>query len=571
MSVDHEVQPCDNFYAYSCNNWIEHHSNLRQHHRGIEDYRPESDWSHGDFDLFALLGKLQSYGLNNLLIYQEVSRGSGGSVQIIFEKPRLDMAENSQDEEANTEFTLFYYFLKRSGMPAQQAQGYMKKLKRTQQHWHQVYRNYSIAEDAENPVRTLTFEKLQQLFPKLARFLENLLDTPLAVDTMVAIYNLEYFQYLVERQLSAENSQNLCNYLMMKFLVYLFKDATDDFTKQQCLRDLRNKMDVAVNYLYHQYIIKHEVAEYYDDVAYILHKIYEYFMQTLEENSLNLIEPQMQLLKLKLNTLRVNFGNLPQQIIYPQYGSNNANNKPQLNPQEIENFYHNLPQMDPHSYYRNHLALLKHRFWRTQLYEPSYSFYIATDNTIGSSSTPIYYARQNMVILFPGFLQDPIYNLRMDPLSKWSLLAFILAHEFTHAIDTSGMYFDPDGSLRQSDLGIQDAKNFTQSLECLQQQLATDTIDERLADLMGARVVFNAYIKEYNWTTGSDDTSVDWRRLFFINMSQFFCGAQGIQFRDHDSDADRVHQIVMNIPAFAEAFECGTGSKMNPAKKCRVF
>ncbi|XP_073821633.1 membrane metallo-endopeptidase-like 1 [Musca autumnalis] len=645
MSMDPMVDPCEDFYAYSCNNWAEHHPNgdygestgLVDNRMNIQlinhmesSRRPENQdqhmkklnffekaftyyescvnetsnnffqyfdgikpgnriewpilqeaqalrggdenyiqlqWPMDEFDLFALLGKLQSYGLNNVLIKQEMARTQNGSLQILLEIPQVEEDENEKDE-----LPAYLYFLDALGIPKLKAYDYIKRIKATRKHWHQVYRNFSETESEEDQPKKLSFEKLQHIFPKLAIFLENILPSNhLRSDDFVVIYNVDYFQYLMEKEWPSRVSQNICNYLMVKFLIYLFKDKTHDFTKMECIKDLRNKMDLAVNYIYHQHIIVNETQQYYEDMVFMVHKIYKHYMAILEENHLKLNSQQLELLKTKINSLRLNLGNLPKRIIYPQYPENLKQQEPPLNPQEIENFFANIPNLHPSNYYQNHLDLLKHRFWKSLLYEQNFSHYISTDNALGSSSTPIYYARQNMIILFQGFLQDPIYNLEMDQLSKWSLLGFILAHEFTHAIDTSGMLFGPDGYQLDSDLGIQDHENFTQALECLQQQLPTDSIDERLADLMGARVVYNVYSKEANWQTAAPHSQIPWKKLFFLNISQFFCGRKDVKFRDHDSDAERLHQIVANYPVFAETFKCRTGSKMNPIKKCRVF
>uniref|UniRef100_A0A1I8N0H5 Peptidase family M13 n=1 Tax=Musca domestica TaxID=7370 RepID=A0A1I8N0H5_MUSDO len=654
MSLDHTQDPCEDFYAYSCNNWAEHHPDTRyaestglvdnimnlklinllesgremimehstrhrQHFtqmavnyyescakekssnfsRYFERIKPGENlewpvleelqappprgdlkvdlWPAQGFDVFGLLGRLQSYGLNNVLINQDVAQTQNGSMQIILDMPEI--APEGQGEQE--ELLIFSYFLKNAGLPKIKYLDYVKQVKRTGQHWQQVYRNYTTAtsseqdqEEEEEAAKKLTFQKLQQLFPKLATFLENLQPSGSATrfkpqDT-VAIYNMEYFQYLMEKPMPARIARKLCNYLMMKFLSFLLKDSSDSFTKLDCIRDVRNKMDLAVNYLYRQHIVADDFKEYFQDMSQLSHKLFKYYLQTLEENPLRLSGEQLDLLKLKLYTLRLNLGNLPQQLIYPRY-HNDTMPQPPFNPEEIEKFYQDIPPLDPSNYYQNHLELLRHRFAKSLIYEQNYSYYISTDNKIGSTSTPIYYARQNMILLFQGFLQDPIYNLDMEPLAKWSLLAFILAHEFTHAIDSSGMYFGPDGHILDSDRGIQDHTNFTNALECLQHQLPTDAIDERIADLMGARVAFNAYIKDYNWQTGSEHSSIGWKKLFFLNMSQFFCGRKGVQFRDHDSDADRLHQILMNLEGFAEAFQCEVGTPMNPTEKCRVY
>lgn len=44
-----------------------------------------------------------------------------------------------------------------------------------------------------------------------------------------------------------------------------------------------------------------------------------------------------------------------------------------------------------------------------------------------------------------------------------------------------------------------------------------------------------------------------------------------VETDNHSLDKFRVNIPLMNMPEFAEAFECPLGSKMHPEKKCAVW
>ena len=423
----------------------------------------------------------------------------------------------------------------------------------------EVYLYATVIVDDENEESTaLSYGELDSAYPQLSlkQYFRELFGKELPASTLILIRKPNYLQQLNDNIWQTFQRHTMCNYLMLKFLEYLAKDSVPEFTALECIKELRNKMDVAVNFLYKTHILAKDIGEITKDIGelqqYILHEYDKIFL----ENHLELNSQQLQLLRQKLQDVTLNIGNLPLNANY----------------MVIEDYYDNVPALDRRNYFKNHMLLLRHRFEKSLLYIGNQTHYIVADNSVGSDSGALYVPKQNMIMLPLGSLQRPFYHLNYQPLYKLSLLAFILAHEYTHAFDTTGLNFNGNGEQSEQVATILEELNFQNSLECLQTQLTTDSIDERLADIVGSRVVYNLF---RNHPKTSDIALASYgnfyQKQFYLNMAQFFCGKSQLEFVDHDSDSARINQIAINSEGFANAFHCPLGSKMNPQHKCRIY
>ncbi|XP_046614383.1 neprilysin-3-like isoform X1 [Neodiprion virginianus] len=106
------------------------------------------------------------------------------------------------------------------------------------------------------------------------------------------------------------------------------------------------------------------------------------------------------------------------------------------------------------------------------------------------------------------------------------------------------------------------------------------TRNENMADIGALQISYQAW---QTLTNGKDRTlpglqALRPSQLFFIAAAQPYCSnvtaedyIMSVELDDHTPHPERVNGIVMNSQAFAEAFRCPAGSKMNPQRKCSTW
>ncbi len=146
-----------------------------------------------------------------------------------------------------------------------------------------------------------------------------------------------------------------------------------------------------------------------------------------------------------------------------------------------------------------------------------------------------YYNPQINDINFPaGILQPPFFDPRADDAPNYGDTGATIGHELTHGFDDEGRQFDAQGNLRDW-WTAEDGKQFDQRASCIADQysqyVAVDdikvngelTMGENVADLGGLML---AYIAWKNETKGQKLESIDGftpEQRFFIGYGQAWC------------------------------------------------
>ncbi len=146
-----------------------------------------------------------------------------------------------------------------------------------------------------------------------------------------------------------------------------------------------------------------------------------------------------------------------------------------------------------------------------------------------------YFNPQMNDINFPaGVLQPPLYDVKLDDAPNYGNTGATIGHELTHGFDDQGRQFDAHGNLRDWWTPA-DAKGFEDRINCVRDQYAGYTVvddihmnskltsGEDVADLGGTLLAYIAWKKQ---TAGQTPGSVDGftpDQRFFIGMAQWAC------------------------------------------------
>jgi putative endopeptidase len=210
-----------------------------------------------------------------------------------------------------------------------------------------------------------------------------------------------------------------------------------------------------------------------------------------------------------------------------------------------------------------------------------------TPATVNASYSP---TRNN--ITFPaGILQPPFYDPNADDAYNYGGIGMVIGHEMTHGFDDQGAKFDPEGNLRNWWTAA-DLENFQQRAECIAKQYGEWRVEENLnlqgelvtgeaiADLGGATLALRAYQKSLE---GKERRTVDGytpEQRFFLGMAQVWAqnmsteeGRRRALTDPHAPGPARINLTVMNMPQFADAWNCPATTRMVRAEgeRCSIW
>jgi len=205
-----------------------------------------------------------------------------------------------------------------------------------------------------------------------------------------------------------------------------------------------------------------------------------------------------------------------------------------------------------------------------------------------------FYSRsRNLMTILSGILKPPLLLEDGPSYINFAKVGAILGYELMHGFDNDGWYFDKLGQI-----SLWATKNFQNGFkvraDCMKNQYSayksganyingSKTLGENIADNAGLKYAYSAYKsfaarRHLNDAkpVGLEDFSHD--QLFFIAYAQMWCRAASTTVKDKLTLTDtcspskyRVIGSISNFKPFADAFKCGRGTPMNPARKCEVW
>lgn len=217
-----------------------------------------------------------------------------------------------------------------------------------------------------------------------------------------------------------------------------------------------------------------------------------------------------------------------------------------------------------------------------------------------------YAPNMNRITISAGITRPPfIYNFHdAIPLlvSTFGGLVAVIGHELNHGLDNQGSQFNGKGELQDWWTDVS-RRQFALEAECIassrsrqQTQIPGIYVDgirvlgESIADLGGIETALDAMyaweelhftpdeLKIYNNALQSVFPNLSKEQLFFMFFMQNYCEVQTDQYvyelvesDPHPPGQQRVNGLLADVPRFAEAFHCKSGTTYNEPDSCSIL
>ena len=211
-----------------------------------------------------------------------------------------------------------------------------------------------------------------------------------------------------------------------------------------------------------------------------------------------------------------------------------------------------------------------------------------TPPTVNASYNPLL----NEMVFPAGILQPPFFDRTFPMPMNFGGIGMVMGHELTHGFDDQGRKFDPSGKLTEWWEPAVSAK-FEERAQCVSNLYSSYevqpglkingqlTLGENIADLGGIKEAYSAYkrwAEEHPEQSRSAVEGLTNDQLFFVGFAQTWCSIQTPEIErmlvtvdPHSHPRYRVMGPLSNFDAFAQAFQCGEGTPMNPKDSCQVW
>ncbi len=203
-----------------------------------------------------------------------------------------------------------------------------------------------------------------------------------------------------------------------------------------------------------------------------------------------------------------------------------------------------------------------------------------------------YYNPTNNEIVFPAaILQPPFFDPNADDAVNYGGIGGVIGHEISHGFDDQGRKSDGAGNLRDWWTAA-DASAFEQRAGMLSQQYGAYeplegarvngqlTLGENIGDLSGLAIAHRAYRRSLNGGQAPVIGGFTGDQRFFLGWAQVW----RTKYRDqalrqqlltdpHSPGMYRTNGVLVNLPAFYEAFNVKPGDRMYvaPEKRVRIW
>jgi len=192
-----------------------------------------------------------------------------------------------------------------------------------------------------------------------------------------------------------------------------------------------------------------------------------------------------------------------------------------------------------------------------------------------------FYSSSLNSINFPaGILQPPFFDPSWDDAMNYGAIGTVIGHEMTHGFDDRGRQFDAKGNLRDWWTDA-DASRYKERADRVVDQFngytvldtlhvnGRLTLGENIADLGGIAVAYAALEKAIEGRKREKIDGFTPEQRFFLSWARVWRRLDRdeslrtlVQTNPHSPSVWRVNGPLSNLPEFARAFACPTGTPM---------
>ena len=203
-----------------------------------------------------------------------------------------------------------------------------------------------------------------------------------------------------------------------------------------------------------------------------------------------------------------------------------------------------------------------------------------------------YYDASKNDMNFPAaVLLPPLFDPKMDDAPNYGNTGGTIGHELTHGFDDEGRQYDGDGNLKDW-WQKKDADAFEARAQCVRKQYAQYTVvddikinselssGEDIADLGGLIVAWIAWREQTKNQRLQPQDGLTPAQRFFVGFAQWDCANERPEnlrvnavVDPHSPPKYRINGVVVNMPEFAQAFECKAGKALvkKPDEVCKIW
>jgi len=203
-----------------------------------------------------------------------------------------------------------------------------------------------------------------------------------------------------------------------------------------------------------------------------------------------------------------------------------------------------------------------------------------------------YYDPTRNQMVFPaGIMQQPFFNMSFPTNMNYGGIGMVMGHELTHGFDDEGRDYDGTGKLVNW-WEPATSQRFNSKVQCVINQYSKFEVlpnvyingqltqGENIADMGGIKNSYHSYMKQYGGSANKPSivpklTNIE---LFFVAFAQGWCEKISdealrvqVETDPHSPARFRVLGPLINLPDFANTWQCPVGSFMNPKSRCEVW